>query len=244
MCRPGMFLAPPICNNEPVMNASLACLLLSALFAPAASVAPPRAVPATIPRSSSQTVTVPAKGRLLIAGRNLRDPNFAETVVLLLSYEPRGAMGIVINRPTEVQLATALPNLAELSGRADRLFAGGPVGVNGILLLVRAKKPPQASEQIFGDVYGSGRLSTLRQALGKKGKTDRVRAYAGYAGWGPGQLDQEIARGDWYVTDADPATVFDMPAPDIWPKLINRFSGQWTRATRLLMAARSEEGRS
>ncbi len=185
----------------------------------------------------------PAKGQLLIASRNLHDPNFAQTVVLLLSYEPRGAMGIVINRPTDLQLATALPDLAELHGRTDRLFSGGPVGINVMLLLVRSRKRPESSEQIFGDVYASGRLKTLRQALRRKGKTERVRAYAGYAGWGPGQLDQEIGRGDWFVTDADAATVFDMPPPDIWPKLIHRFSGEWTRATQLLTAARSEESR-
>ena len=219
------------------MASSITCLLLSVLFLPTIPISHSKALPKGTPRGSSQSVTPPAKGHLLIASRNLRDPNFAETVLLLLSYGPRGAMGIVINRPTNVQLATALPNLAELRGRTDRLFAGGPVGVNAMLLLVRARKQPPSSEQIFGDVYASGRLRTLRQALGKKGKTERVRAYAGYAGWGPGQLDQEIGRGDWYVTAADAATVFDMPAPDIWPKLVNRFSGQWTRAGQLLMAA-------
>jgi len=212
------------------MTSVLTRLLLTMLCLPTISLAGFNTIPAAARPGKSQSTTAPAKGRFLVASRNLRDPNFAETVVLLLDYGPRGSMGIVINRPTEVLLATALPHLAELRGRDDRLFVGGPVSFNAMFLLVRARKKPPSSEQIFADVYASGRLSTLRQALRQKGKTNRVRAFAGYAGWGPGQLEQEIARGDWHVTEADAATIFDVPARDIWPKLIERFSGQWTWA--------------
>jgi putative transcriptional regulator len=154
-------------------------------------------------------------------------------------------MGVVINRPTDVRLATALPKIEELRGRTDRVYLGGPVATNAMLILVRAARKPKSSERIFGDVYASGSLSALRQALGKTGTGNRLRAYAGHAGWGSGQLEREIARGDWYVVAADAATIFERKAPDIWPKLIERFSGEWTqnRSRRLrVVSLKSEHG--
>ena len=171
-----------------------------------------------------------AKGQLLVASRSLGDPNFSETVILLLTYEAHGAMGVVINRPTEVRLASVVTDVPVLRKRSDRIFVGGPVGGNLMVFLLRAAHRPEPSERIFADVYATGSVKALGQALSKSGKSSGLRAYAGYAGWGPGQLDMEIARGDWYVTGAEAATVFDMPAADIWPKLIERSSGQWTRA--------------
>lgn len=170
----------------------------------------------------------PTKGRLLIASRGLSDPNFSESVVLLLAYDARGAMGIVVNRPTEVRLASALPDIQELRDRSDHVYLGGPVNTNTMLILIRSPTHVRSSEQIFADVYATGSVAAMRKALGKADKANRLRAYAGHAGWAPGQLEREIARGDWYVTAADTATVFDTPHAEIWPKLIHRFSGQWT----------------
>jgi putative transcriptional regulator len=170
-----------------------------------------------------------ARGHLLVASRRLIEPNFAETVVLLLHADAHGAMGVVINRPTKVKLAEVLPNLKELRRRPDRVFLGGPVGGNVMVVLIRAHKKPTQSENIVDDVYATGSMTALREALGRKGKTDRLRAYAGYAGWGPGQLEHEIWRGDWLVGSGDAATIFDLSPADIWPKLIERLSGTWTR---------------
>ena len=171
----------------------------------------------------------PAKGRFLVASHSLADPNFSETVVLLLAYEPTGAMGVVINRPADVRLGAVLRDVEELRDRPDPVYLGGPVAGNLLLVLIRAARQPESSEAIFEGVYVSGSRAALRKALSKAGKRNRVRGYAGHAGWGPGQLDREIARGDWHVTAADAATVFDMTASAIWPKLIQRFSGEWTR---------------
>jgi len=171
----------------------------------------------------------PARGRFLIASRNLIDPNFAESVVLLLAYDARGAMGVMINRPTEVRLATALPRIEQLRERPDRVYLGGPVARSLMLLLVRAPRRPKSSEPIFGDVYASGSMTVLQETLAKRSPANRLRAYAGNAGWGPGQLEHEIARGDWYVAPAEAAAIFESAPADIWPKLIERVSGQWTR---------------
>jgi putative transcriptional regulator len=215
------------------MSAALFCILLSALYShnpqphPVYTATKAHAAKDHAPNASSS----PAKGHFLIASRSLGDPSFARTVVLLLSFDDsRGAMGIVVNRPTGVRLAAALPNVKELRHRPERVFLGGPVNAKVMLLLVRTPSQPKASQPIFGDVYASGSLSALRRALEHTGKTERWRAYVGYAGWRPEQLEEEIARGDWYVAPADAATVFDTPPAEMWPKLVDRFSGEWTRA--------------
>lgn len=231
-----MFLGPHICKNARAMGVRVLLGVLAIPFTAGMGLGQPSwpldapwvtrvAVPHGRPPSTSQ----PAKGRFLIASRNLSDPNFGETVVVLLSAGARGAMGVVINRPTGVRLASALPDVAELRDRPDRVFVGGPVAGNVMVLLIRARTQPAKSELIFGDVYATGNLTALREALARKGKTDRLHAYVGYAGWGPGQLEREIARGDWYVGPAEATTIFDLPPADVWPRLIERFSGAWTR---------------
>jgi putative transcriptional regulator len=236
------------------MTAALVCILLNALSAAALSLDPAQrfqdAVRLSVlapkfaaKRSEARLPTQPAKGRFLVAHRSVNDPRFAETVILLLAYSDQGAMGIIINRPTDVRLASALPDMKELRDRPDRLFVGGPVSPSAMLLLIRSATAPQGAQPVFGDVHVSGKLETLRKVLGKSGKTHRLRAYAGYAGWGPGQLDHEIARGDWAIGPADAVTIFDTPSEGIWQKLVDRFSVEWARAVekRLTVAEREAE---
>lgn len=222
-----LFLGAAICQNACVRRAALFSILLMTLCMPG--------LVGAAERGQSAPATSPAKGRLLIAGRNLGDPNFAEAVILLLAHGEHGSMGIIINQPSQVSLASALPDVKELRERSDRVFLGGPVAGNAVVLLIRSKSPPRAAQQIFDDVYATGNLSTLRAALARSGKTERLRAYVGYAGWGAGQLDREIARGDWHVVPADAATIFDATPADIWSKLIARFSAQWTMNSNRLL---------
>jgi putative transcriptional regulator len=178
--------------------------------------------------------TKPASGQFLIAKRNVSDPNFAETVILLLSYSEGGAMGLIINHPTEMRLASAFPQVKELQARQDRLFIGGPVSITSILLLVRSKSRLERAQQIFEDVHVSSSMQVLRDVAKGAGKTGRLRAFAGYAGWGPGQLDREIERGDWLLGSADATSIFDTKPADVWPKLLDRFSVEWARAQCLM----------
>lgn len=189
-----------------------------------------RAVPAALdPRAPGRTDRALAKGKLLVASRQLRDPNFAESVVLLVSYGPGGAMGVVINRPTKVPLASVLPGVKELRGRKETLYVGGPVAKHQMVLLVRSPTKPDDSTPVFGNVYATASLAALRQAISDKASKAEFHAYAGYAGWAPGQLEAEVARGDWHIIAADAKTVFDQPPSDIWPELIRRLEGQWAR---------------
>lgn len=171
----------------------------------------------------------PAKGKLLVARRGLLDPNFAETVILLLDYDEEGAMGLVINLPTELRVATVLPEVGGLAERDDRVYVGGPVAVSQMLLLVRSEEAPEDSLHVFADVY----LSTSRALLERLGGEGRdaiaFRVFAGHSGWAPGQLDAEIGRGDWHVLPADAEVVFDDDTDVLWRDLIEKSDVQWAR---------------
>lgn len=180
--------------------------------------------------SASQTVTDLAKGKFLVAGKNLLDPNFAETVVLLIEYTADGAMGVVINRPTAVLLSELFPDITALQQRSDRVHLGGPVARMQMLLLVQSPHRPDGAQQVFGDVYVSGSRTLLQQLAGKATAGERFRAYVGYAGWAPGQLDQEVSRGDWYILPATAEVIFDTAPEAVWPELIRRGAVEWTKA--------------
>ena len=165
-----------------------------------------------------------AAGRFLIAGEHLRDPNFAKTVVLLLNYGERGARGVVINRRSDVKLAAVFPRVSGLNQRPDTVYLGGPVSRNQLLILLRSDRPRRAAEHVVNDIY----LSTSRQVLVEAlNRAAAVHVYAGYAGWAPGQLDHEVARGDWHVLPADADTVFSDRPGEVWRELIEKGAVQW-----------------
>ena len=168
-----------------------------------------------------------AKGRFLIAARRLQDPNFRETVVLLIRYGKTGAMGVVINRPIQVRLSEVLPDIKELEGSQKTLNIGGPVETAKMLLIMQAAKTPPESLLIFGDVYLSASRDELRRLLKSTDTKEKFRVYVGYAGWAPHQLESECARGDWHVINADADTVFNKKPSEIWPELIHHFTVKW-----------------
>jgi putative transcriptional regulator len=170
-----------------------------------------------------------AQGKFLVASRQLLDPNFRETVVLLIRYGPEGAMGLVINRPVQLKLSRVLPDVKELDRSKETLHLGGPVEPNRVLLLVRSAKPPEASMPVFGDVFLSSSQKVLQRLIKKPGKDERFRIYAGYAGWAPKQLESEFDRGHWHVLKADTNTLFDKKPSEIWQELIQRVSVKWVR---------------
>jgi putative transcriptional regulator len=169
-----------------------------------------------------------AKGKFLVASRQLQDPNFRETVVLLIDYGLDGAMGLVINRPSTVKLATVFPDIKELKQRKDTIYVGGPVAVNQMLLLIRSSKVPEDATAVAPDVYISSSWKVLERLMKKKATEDqRFRLFAGYAGWAPSQLDFERTRGDWHVIKADAESVFAENPSELWPELIRRVTVKW-----------------
>lgn len=211
-----------------------ALLLLAALAAPHAATAGMSPRIAVIPEQPAIPHPRLARGKFLVANKSLQDPTFTETVILLVDYDDHGALGVVVNRPTEVPLTAALPEVEELRKRKDIIFLGGPVARDRMVILLRASAAPPQSVQVFDTVYATGSLKALRSSIGHG---ESVRAYAGYAGWGPGQLDAEVARGDWLIGPADSKAIFDDPPTDVWQRFVERFSGDWASLTPLRTAA-------
>ncbi len=157
------------------------------------------------------------KGQFLIAGERLTDPNFAKTVVLLLHHDRGGAMGLIINRPTEMELSTLMPELEGVGDHPHSLYFGGPVGLEQILLLMRSADQPEDATEVFADVWVSGSRTLLEGLI--RDRSGSLRLYAGYAGWAPGQLENESERGDWRVVPGDTDSIFDRRPTELWRRL-------------------------
>ncbi len=160
-----------------------------------------------------------AAGKLLVAARGLPDPNFAETVILLTSYSEKGAMGLVINRPTRFTLASLFPENPAIKARQEHAFWGGPVESGAVFVLARAGEVPADARKVTGDIFMVTTKPSVEKLCNAKGS---VRLYLGYSGWGAGQLDREMKLRSWHVLHVDPAMVFDADPESIWPKLIQR----------------------
>lgn len=164
-----------------------------------------------------------------MASRTLADPNFSETVVLVIAYGAEGASGLVINRRSPFKLSEVLPEVEGVATRGDQLYVGGPVEPGRILVLLRSGEVLEHTTEVFEDVYVTASAEALRAALGKNLARERLRIFSGYAGWGPGQLDAELERSDWYVASADVAKVFSEEPDKTWSQMIDRVAGQWVR---------------
>jgi putative transcriptional regulator len=147
-------------------------------------------------------------GSLLVAGPGLIDPNFARTVVLVCHHHPDGALGLVLNRPTDLQVGEVLPGWVERLCDPPVVFLGGPVQNEvavGLGRLLKASAPPGSFEDLGG---GVGLLDLGGSPAEASGRFGALRVYSGYAGWGAGQLDEEVSTGDWLVTPADAGDPF------------------------------------
>ena len=171
-------------------------------------------------RSRSTAGQELAAGKILVAKREMLDPNFAKTVVLLLNYNIEGALGLVVNRPSEMTLSKVLPDVEALRDREDPVFVGGPVPGSKLFLLVRSADEPEDSRRVLEDVFVSQSQDLLERLAGEEDGREPFRLYVGYAGWAPGQLDHEVARGDWHIVAADGDAVFSEKPKEIWNRLI------------------------
>jgi putative transcriptional regulator len=159
------------------------------------------------------------RGVLLYAMPDLPDPNFARTVVLLLEHSSDGSLGVVLNRPTERSVDNVLDVTPGTTGLDVHVWKGGPVQTDALLSLVRTVRPGPKAHAILGDVHLTPDLEDVKQVLGERGGRLRVRIFAGYAGWGRGQLEAEVRAGSWVVEPADAATVFSTEPSRMWEKV-------------------------
>jgi putative transcriptional regulator len=163
-----------------------------------------------------------APGTLLIAARHLPDPHFAHAVILLADLTHDGAVGLVVNRPSEVTLASVFPQLMPTVTGAGHAFAGGPVERTHALALVRGLELPAGARRIVDGVHLVASREALEAMIASGAASGRLRLYLGYAGWGAGQLERETAQGVWHVLAGDAEAVFDPRPESVWPRLIAR----------------------
>jgi putative transcriptional regulator len=165
----------------------------------------------------------PEKGLVLLAGRQLNDPNFRRTVVLLVKHGESGTLGLVINRPTNIQLSEAIPHVDGTGESQAHLSLGGPVSRNWVMFLFRSESEMDSAQPVLDDVYFSAHQELLEQLLEQAIPDDRLRVFAGHAGWLPGQLADELERGDWHLLRLEPSILFDGNLERLWGDLIDRY---------------------
>ncbi len=170
----------------------------------------------------SMKALAPNAGVFLVAEPQLLDPRFHRSVVLLVDHEKEGAAGLIVNRPTGARLGEAVPPLQELDRGGHVVFFGGPVAIDGLTFLVRSSSKLDGAKRILGDVYWGGSAESLRSLLQDGKLAANLRIFAGYSGWGAGQLEAEIARGDWRLVAADPSAVFARDPTTLWDELMDK----------------------
>jgi putative transcriptional regulator len=167
----------------------------------------------------------PLKGRLLLAAPGLVDPNFDRSVVLVIEHGEDGAVGVVLNRPSETGVGDALPHWEPLAAAPAVVFVGGPVLPTGALALARLVDG--ADEEGWTPVLGPiGLLDLGSDSDALPSRVDAVRIFAGHAGWSAGQLEGEIAAHGWIVVDADPTDVLHPEPVELWRAVLARQPGR------------------
>jgi putative transcriptional regulator len=161
-------------------------------------------------------------GKILVASRDLSDPAFAESVILLVRYDDTGTVGLMINRPTEMPISRALRDLKLGGDRSDPVYRGGPVEPVSVLALLRSRVQPDGAAPVFGDVYMVSTKAILEKTLARGPGPDEFRVYLGYCGWTRSQLENEVRQGAWQIFNRSADVVFDPDAKSLWRRLIAR----------------------
>lgn len=164
-------------------------------------------------------------GMLLLASPELLDPNFADSVVLLLDADDGGAMGVVINRPSPVPVIAVLAGWGDIVAEPEVLFRGGPVSPEGALAVALLRDGGLAPPGLRPVTDRLAIVDLEGEADDIDAAVDGVRIFAGYAGWGPGQLAGELAQRAWYVVEPELADVFTTEPEDLWRKVLRRQGG-------------------
>jgi putative transcriptional regulator len=169
--------------------------------------------------------------RLLVAAPTLLDPNFARAIVFMVEHTDEGALGLVLNRPSGTDVDAVLPEWNVVAAEPARVFVGGPVQLGDAVIglgRVAAPEPPSEGwEPLLGPV---GTVDLGVSPGDAHPRMEAVRIFAGYAGWGPEQLDGELAQGGWFVVDADPADLLTPAPEDLWRRVLRRQGGELAMA--------------
>jgi putative transcriptional regulator len=169
------------------------------------------------------------RGHLLVASPGLLDPNFRRAVVLVTEHTEEGAAGLVLNRPSPVDVVEAVPQLEPVVDDGDPVWVGGPVQPEAVLVLGEFLDPDDAAVPLF-DTLG---FPSLADPEDIPPATTRRRVFAGYAGWGAGQLEAEVAEEDWILEPARPDDAFTEDPEDLWSDVLRRKGGVYELVARM-----------
>jgi putative transcriptional regulator len=171
-------------------------------------------------------MTHPSKattGRLLVAQPSLEDSNFDRTVVFMIEHNDEGALGVVLNRPTELLIAEVVPEWRDVAADPVVLHVGGPVGQTSVIALGLSLYDASSGGTGFTPVVGRIGTVDLNAAPANVAPgVEGVRLFAGHSGWGPGQLDWELDVDSWFVVDAEPTDVLDPYPETLWRRVLQR----------------------
>lgn len=163
-----------------------------------------------------------AQGRILIMQRDVPDPLFTHSVIVLAHYDENGALGLMIHYRSDLPIQRALAGIEGAEKRTDPLFVGGPVELEGVLALLRSKTPPEGASHVTGNLYLLNSKQSIATALSEGRKPSELRIFLGYAGWGAGQLQAEVRQHGWYIFNYDENLVFDEHPETLWKRLIDK----------------------
>jgi putative transcriptional regulator len=161
----------------------------------------------------------PAAGRLLVATPMLGDPHFSRTVVYLLEHDGGGTVGVVLNRPSHTPVGQVLPDWHDAVSGPAVVFGGGPVQPDGALCLGELEPGTAGIREVVDGVSTidlDGDVTVIAPIA------RRLRVFAGHAGWSPGQLDDEMAEGAWWVLLGSPADLFSEDPRTMWHRVLRR----------------------
>ena len=176
---------------------------------------------------------------LLVATPGMLDGNFAQTVVLAMRTDDGGPLGVILNRPSTVELRSLYPDRPEIAERRDLIFLGGPVQPDALLFAFRAPRKPSKGMFVADDIYISGFSEVFAEILKHPEDADQQRFFSGYSGWAAGQLEDEIVQGGWYVLRFDARAVFDMNPLTMYQDLLERAAAPRIEAGRGIDLARA-----
>jgi putative transcriptional regulator len=169
-------------------------------------------------------------GHFLIASPAILDPNFRRTVVFITAHTDEGAVGLILNRCSESTVRETVPQLAPVTDLDDLVFVGGPVNPDGVAVLAKFDDPDDAGVVVLEDVG----FVALDEALeDEPPRVQRARVFAGVAGWGPEQLEDEFEREDWIVEPAESDDIFTDDPDGLWSDLLRRKGGQYELVARM-----------
>lgn len=169
------------------------------------------------------------RGQLLIASPQLGDPNFERSVILITEHDESGAMGIVLNRPSESEVTAVIPDLTPIAGE-EPIFVGGPVQPEALVVLGEFADPDKAAWIVVADV---GLVSAQTELEELPAAVRRGRVYAGFSGWGPGQLEQEIEAEAWIIESPLPRELFPDDPEALWHDVLDRKGGEYALVARM-----------